>query len=947
MSRRRSSRTSTQAVTLSTEAVRRQERLLAAGLAGRTTCKGASPDNSAPTRARELLTAEVEDSASSHSRSSPAAAASSQLSTLADRGDPSGPQQLGNRHKKASAERARSSCEYEWETVLDTRDDAREFLVKWKGWPVSHATWEPADQLPREIIEHYRAECGQSTQASEPAQPTSQENLTAGGSVTDACSAALGEHVNTSCKPGYASGKDLNADDDSSVALDANAAAERPKRRRSVPAHAPVQKPADARLSVSELREQLTAMGFSASQVASGLSWAENHPKATTAAILDRVLVQKQTRKPEKQSGAAKLHRRHKPAERSTSFTSAADSPTTAAEALLLAGGLHNRVRVQVSLIRREEGMLEAYSGERAQARTVDSGGLVVPHAELQRAMARIAFAKRKIRSSLQRLWELQSGSGPGPCCFHQLSPAALETENTENPDAEDGENGIDYADIICSACGSGEHTVADEHDVDILLCDAPGCRLAFHNTTACVGKTHALQPEALKSLLSEDSTLEEQEWWCPLCTVMYNCVDLINEAFERSYSADLSKWALIFSEAEGRGTSQTESEVGSAHDAGNSTTYRSDTDEDFTVDEGDDGDQEKNRPKQEEELRNLDQFSEEMLRHHLQKRCLSTKGKRAVLKTRLQRALSTAVAKPQPRQAQNVRRAMDLSRILHGGNGASAQPQALPTEAAAAAAVDECASSSDIELDDEDEEDRNADEHAPAAGGCRSTGVAQVFADNPSTASAEASSGGDSVVSPSPRGRGKRQRQGIDYTCLDIMLFGLPGDVPEEDMVHALSLGGRRKVATGTTSNPREEGTSELLQGPNKQEAEGARGGSGTHSGSLKRLGQESGHRRKAKRSGSPASSVTAASASRSSSLSLLLGDATSDGEGDWSPPQRRRSSKAKSTTSKQARRQSSTAAGAAAVIGHPADEEADEDEAFSSGSDSSSSSSDEDTPG
>eukprot|EP01043_Picozoa_sp_COSAG02_P008267 COSAG02_NODE_261_length_26663_cov_210.330899_17_plen_847_part_00 len=844
MSRRRSSRTSTQVVTLSTEAAVRQERLVTA-LPDRTVRKCTASDDSAATQQAD------------------------------------------------GAEE-----EYEWETVLDSRHGGKELLVKWKDWPVSDATWELVDQLPPEVIECYRAQSSQSTQASIPEHSTSKSS-------------------------------DVP-----------NEATERPKRRRSVPAHAPVKACAPTRPSASELQGQLKAMGFSAAQVASALSWATSHPKATTAAIIERVLVPQQPPKPSKQSSAAlsvtKVDRQRKPAERPSSFKSV-DSPTTAAEALLLVDRLHSRVKLQVSVLRREEGMLEAYSGERAQVRAAENGGLVVPQAELQRATARILLAKRKIRSNLRTLRELQSGKGPGPWCFHQLSPAALETEA---PDAENSENGIDVADIICSACGSGDDTVAGEQSaVDILLCDAPSCRLAFHNATPCLGKTRVVDPDALKTLLSESSAPEDQEWWCPLCTVMYDSVDLINEYFERSYIPDLSKWELIFSEAAERGASQTASRAGSAHDVGNGAASNSDSDDDFNG-ESADADNGGDHAKKQHTLRNLDQLSEEMLRLHLQKRNLSTKGKRAVLKTRLQRALATAVTKPQPREPHHVRRAMDLSRILQDGNDTSSSQPEFPSSGSSAvvASADEGGSSSDIELDDEDEDDHNSVEQTIIADGCTRRSSSKVATDKPLTASLGTSSASDCAGSPSPRGRGKRRRQGIDYTCLDIMLFGLPGDVPDEDMANPLSLG-KRKPATGTMTNQHDARTSKTLQGLNKEEVE-KETKAGSDTARKNSLGQPNGKSKvpRSQRSGEAASSATV-DRSSGSSLALLLGDATSDGEGDWSPPKRRRSSKANSKTRKKVHKQSSAAA--AAPTENAEDEEAGAHEGFSS----SSSSGEEDT--
>lgn len=198
------------------------------------------------------------------------------------------------------------------------------------------------------------------------------------------------------------------------------------------------------------------------------------------------------------------------------------------------------------------------------------------------------------------------------------------------------------------------------------------------------------------------------------------------------------------------------------------------------------------------------------------------------------------------------------------------------PAPVRATSVPDECASRSDIELDDEDQDDHHGAEHTSIEAACERAD-AKMRSDLESARS-ETSIAGDNDASPSPRGRGKRRRQGIDYTCLDIMLFGLPGDVPEEDMVHALSLGGRPKAAT--------EGTSRNLHGQAKHSAgEKSNAGGGTHVGRHQSVREESGQARgtatfHSRSSSSSASAVTASSLSESSSLAILLSGATSDGE-------------------------------------------------------------------
>jgi hypothetical protein len=49
---------------------------------------------------------------------------------------------------------------YTWEDVLDKRivKTGVEYLIKWKGFPPSENTWEPASNLPVEVVQHYENE---------------------------------------------------------------------------------------------------------------------------------------------------------------------------------------------------------------------------------------------------------------------------------------------------------------------------------------------------------------------------------------------------------------------------------------------------------------------------------------------------------------------------------------------------------------------------------------------------------------------------------------------------------------------------------------------------------------------------------------------------------------------------------------------------------------------
>ena len=47
-----------------------------------------------------------------------------------------------------------SDGEKRWliEKLIAVRKDGAEYLVKWQGFPLSKASWEPADGLPKESI---------------------------------------------------------------------------------------------------------------------------------------------------------------------------------------------------------------------------------------------------------------------------------------------------------------------------------------------------------------------------------------------------------------------------------------------------------------------------------------------------------------------------------------------------------------------------------------------------------------------------------------------------------------------------------------------------------------------------------------------------------------------------------------------------------------------------
>ena len=780
-----------------------------------------------------------------------------------------------NAHDKDAAEDL-----YEWEEVIGSRKNGEELLVKWKGWPPADATWEPADQLPAELIEHYHKRHGMawaiSAEAREPAaaaaaaaaaavveRVSAASSASAAGAMTEQVAVVVAEVVAEELEDVHGSSSDIatsdvSSDEDgsSSSSSDEEEAAPLaeplPPRRRRTPAHYVAEHKSPARLSMDELKSQLAGMGFSAEQVAAALTWTARNPKANTDAILEHVLLAAEpagARSGSIPPGSAAKVKRRKSAAPSSASKVPVDGPVGAVSK---AEALHKTIKTQCQKIRREEGLIEAYNGERAQARAADNGGLVVPQAELQRATLRVLTCKRNVRSNLRELREMQTGS-----CFHQLEAAALETE-------EDGD-GIDVKDIICSVCRSGDDHVGTQQDVDILLCDAPSCRLAFHNVEPCLGK-HAVPGEALTAMLDPDDPDHETEWWCPLCTVMYDAVDLINESFERAYTPDLSRWGEIFSEVADGGAGTARRQPGGAaaaaaasgmkgnthtatvEDGGEDAGYCSDADDDF--DGGDADDEEENSDGDEEgekEVGNITELSEEALRKYLGERGLSTSGKRAMLVKRLEKAAASKPVKGFKKKGKQSKKvSVDLTAEddveledsdVELDDDDESQPVVSPQVGEAAQVEDE-----DIELDDSDGDD----EEGATGGGSDST---------------------EAAASPSPRGRGKRRRQGIDYTCLDYMLFGLPEDVPREDMERSLSLAPKRK----RPAKPEPEQVADAKVGKK-------RAGSKAKAAQTKKKKQK-----QKKRKGDEEDD--------GSSLALLLGDGASEDEDDWSPGAKKRS--------------------------------------------------------
>jgi hypothetical protein len=98
-----------------------------------------------------------------------------------------------------------------------------------------------------------------------------------------------------------------------------------------------------------------------------------------------------------------------------------------------------------------------------------------------------------------------------------------------------------------------------------------------------------------------------------------------------------------------------------------------------------------------------------------------------------------------------------DVELDEHDGEEGDVQPEA-------------CADGSDGSDDDDDDEDEEEERAHPA-------GAAAASTDGPKALVDGSSDDGDGELLRGPRGRGHRKRSGVDYTCLDILMFGLPSD--------------------------------------------------------------------------------------------------------------------------------------------------------------------------
>ena len=96
-------------------------------------------------------------------------------------------------------------------------------------------------------------------------------------------------------------------------------------------------------------------------------------------------------------------------------------------------------------------------------------------------------------------------------------------------PELEKGKE-IDVENYLCSVCG-----LEDGPRNDILFCDKAGCNRVYHQK--------CLDPP----ILSINSLDDEDDWFCPICDCIEDCLEMVNEAFETSFI----DWRQVFPEVD------------------------------------------------------------------------------------------------------------------------------------------------------------------------------------------------------------------------------------------------------------------------------------------------------------------------------------------------------------------------------------------------------------
>ena len=92
-----------------------------------------------------------------------------------------------------------------------------------------------------------------------------------------------------------------------------------------------------------------------------------------------------------------------------------------------------------------------------------------------------------------------------------RIEPRVADDEdcnNADNASASSNSSGISLTNLTCSNCHL--NTASDEND--ILLCDGMGCHRAYHN-------------QCLEPKLKLGEMIEDDDWFCPLCTAHANLI--------------------------------------------------------------------------------------------------------------------------------------------------------------------------------------------------------------------------------------------------------------------------------------------------------------------------------------------------------------------------------------------------------------------------------------
>eukprot|EP01047_Picozoa_sp_COSAG01_P004749 COSAG01_NODE_158_length_23708_cov_7.921979_7_plen_422_part_00 len=383
-----------------------------------------------------------------------------------------------------------------------------------------------------------------------------------------------------------------------------------------------------------------------------------------------------------------------------------------------------------------------------------------MPQQELERAAEAIRRCKRRVRSCLSELCtmahtQLRPIQGADRTCTPApTSPPTCQAAATSKGGAQEkvasaarptavatsdgsegyGDDGIDESEIVCSACCSAAATEAN----DIVLCDAPGCKLAFH-FSCCIPKLTAAAFGALP---------EEEEWWCPPCNTMYNCTVMINEVCDRDYSPVLSEWPAIFSEV-----SEEEQHPNKPTDGTKSTGISGDREHTLIMPSSNAaaGDE---LPESDSDDQSFDGSDSEE----------SDSDDKAIGGPELEDMKS--------RLQQHDSEESDVELDEHDEEESEVQPEACADGSDGSDGSDDDDDEEDEQQQEQEEPDHEdeEEERAHPAGAAASTDGPKALVDG-------SSDDGDGELLRGPRGRGHRKRSGVNYTCLDILMFGLPSD--------------------------------------------------------------------------------------------------------------------------------------------------------------------------